>query len=118
MVSPRRYIAAAGRTARTLLFIIFCKVLYRFWPSKLRSMVDGNRSEVKIQGSMRFISSFNLLTTWIRMERKRLAETAEQGKPFLDFSLVALDSKQEMRLSDLVKKAGVRPLILNFGSCS
>ena len=40
------------------------------------------------------------------------------GKPFLDFSLVALDSKQEMRLSDLVKKAGVRPLILNFGSCS
>ena len=40
------------------------------------------------------------------------------GKPFLDFSLVALESKQEMRLSDLVKKAGVRPLILNFGSCS
>ena len=47
--------------------------------TNFRSMVDGNRSEAKIQGSMRFISSFNLLTTWIRMERKRLAETAEQG---------------------------------------
>ena len=40
------------------------------------------------------------------------------GKPFLDFSLVELNSKREMRLSDLVQKAGSRPLVLNFGSCS
>ena len=40
------------------------------------------------------------------------------GKPFPDFSLVALDSRREMRLSDLVKVAGARPLVLNFGSCS
>ena len=40
------------------------------------------------------------------------------GKPFPDFSLVALNSRREMRLSDLVKKAGARPLVLNFGSCS
>ena len=40
------------------------------------------------------------------------------GKPFLDFSMVALDSRREMRFSDLVKAAGARPLVLNFGSCS
>ena len=105
---------------------------------------DKDDPESKIQSSMRFMSSFKLVWVIIRVERKRLAESAEKGltnynnsnrlwvwlmiyngplnvitgKPFLDFPLVGLDSKREMRLSDLVKKAGARPLVLNFGSCS
>ena len=40
------------------------------------------------------------------------------GKPFPDFPLVDLESKLEIRLSDLVIKVGSGPLVLNFGSCS
>ena len=40
--------------------------------------------ESKIQSSMRFVSSFNLFWTIIRVERKRLAETAEQGWQLID----------------------------------
>lgn len=120
MSSPRRYIMAAFAITRTFFMVILFKALHNFWPSKLRSMGpwDKDDPESKIQSSMRFMSSFKLVWVIIRVERKRLAESAEKGKPFLDFPLVGLDSKREMRLSDLVKKAGARPLVLNFGSCS
>ena len=35
--------------------------------------------EPKIQSSMRFISSFNLVWTMVRVQWKNLADTAEEG---------------------------------------
>ena len=52
------------------------------------------------------------------MSERVVGYNCSAGKPFPDFSLVALNSRREMRLSDLVKGAGARPLVLNFGSCS
>jgi len=120
MTSPRRYVVAAIVITRTFFMVLLFKLLHVFWPAKLRSFTSWNKNdpESKIQSSMRFISSFNLVSTMARAQWKNLAMTAEEGKPFPDFSLVALNSRREMRLSDLVKGAGARPLVLNFGSCS
>ena len=40
------------------------------------------------------------------------------GKLFPDFALIELKSKTAMRLSDIVRKAGSGPLVINFGSCT
>ena len=47
----------------------------------IRSFTSWNKNdpESKIQSSMRFISSFNLVSTMARVQWKNLAMTAEEG---------------------------------------
>ena len=48
----------------------------------------------------------------------RIVITTISGEPYPDFPIIELETKSEMMLSDLVKKAGAHPIVLNFGSCS
>jgi len=125
-----RYAVSASRIAASFLVILLCKALYRLWPSKLRSAIEGNLRryrypdgdiEAKIRADIRFFTSLNFLWAVVRTEGKRFVESpslSEAGKLFPDFSLVELKSRREMRLSDVMKKAGPGPLVVNFGSCS
>lgn len=77
------------------------------------------RSDEKMAvASMNYMSSFNFVWQRTRRAKKNLKICAEEGEPYPDFPIIELATKNELRLSDLVKKVGAQPIVLNFGSCS
>ena len=88
---------------------------------------------------MKYMSSLNFVWQRTRRAKKNMRICAEEGtrmdptqvwlsrlpliiiitgEPYPDFPLVELENMDELRLSDLVKKVGAQPIVLNFGSCS
>ena len=89
---------------------------------------------------MKYMSSLNFVWQRTRRAKKNMRICAEEGtsmdptqvwlsrlpliiiiitgEPYPDFPLVKLENMNELRLSDLVKKVGAQPIVLNFGSCS
>ena len=71
-----------------------------------------------VEASMKYMSSLNFVWQRTRRAKKNLRICANEGEPYPDFPIVELKTKSESRLSDLVKKIGYQPIVLNFGSCS
>lgn len=123
MPSFRQYVELARGIARDLAIFLFCKTLYYAWPSKLRSLVPvvgagrGSNEAMAVAG-MKYMSSLNFVWQRTRRAKKNMRICAEEGEPYPDFPLVELENMDELRLSDLVKKVGAQPIVLNFGSCS
>ena len=110
----------------------------------LRSFVPlGAGNEAMTVAAMKYMSSLNFVWQRTRRAKKNLRICAEEGnpvsrarfqktfhndgssiiiilagKPFPDFPIVELKTKNELRLSDLVNGVGAQPIVLNFGSCS
>jgi len=120
MPSFRQYVELARGIARDLAIFLYCKTLHFMWPSKLRSFVPmGHGSDEKMAvAGMNYMSSFNFVWQRTRRAKKNLGICAEEGEPYPDFPIVELKTRNELRLSDLVKKVGAQPIVLNFGSCS
>ena len=119
MPSLRQHVDFARGIARDLVIYLVCKVLYHTWSSKLRSMLEGKfPKSTNITASMRYMSSLNFVRQRARRARKNFEMRAEEGEPYPDFPVVELNTKSELMLSDLVKRSGNLPMVLNFGSCS
>ena len=119
MPSLKQYLDFARGIARDLLIFLVCKALYHAWPSKLRSMIEGKfPKSTNVEASMRYMSSLNFVRQRARRARKIAGIRAEEGEPHPDFPLVELKTRSELMLSDLVKRCGNVPVVLNFGSCS
>ena len=119
MPSLRQHLDFARGIARDLLIYLVCKALYHTWPSKLRSMIERQFPNSKtVAASMRYMSSLNFVRQRARRARKIVGIRAEEGEPYPDFPIVELKTRSELMLSDLVRRCGNVPLVLNFGSCS
>ena len=71
-----------------------------------------------VEASMKYMSSLNFVWQRTRRAKKNLRICANEGEPYPDFPIAELRTKSESMLSDLVKKIGYQPIVLNFGSCS